>query len=247
MIMESTIPTLEVFQHASRNICDRTDILPESLTNGYKKVPEAMKMMDEAELRSKYRITEIDDRVRTSLWKEIQLALNTNTKIKIANIYSGICTYGKFQSMCHSLEKVAFLFIPAVSYETKTEGLLNLAVSRYEELLSMSITTRKKVIVSMTKDDKGKDKLEYELQDVIDPNRAKVLLEVIKNLEERVKGTSVQRSVNLHESNKDVDATYKDLTDMNLINEKLKMLEDKLAGTTSPKDIEEIEYIEMGN
>jgi hypothetical protein len=244
--MESTIPTLEVFQHATRNISDRTDILPEILTKGYAKVPEAMKHMDESELRERYKITDLDDRVRTALWREIQTALNTNSKIRMTNVYSGICTYGKFASMCNSLDKVAFLMMPAVSYETKTESLLNMAVSRYEELLTMSITTKKKVIVSMTKDERGKDKLEYELQDVIDPFRAKLLLDVIKNLEERVKGASVQRSVNIHESNKDVEGTYKDLTDMTLINEKLKMLEDKLAGG-SGKVVEEIEYIDVGS
>jgi hypothetical protein len=93
----------------------------------------------------------------------------------------------------------------------------------------MDITTNKKQIKEIGPDGKPV----YEIVKVVDPFRGKLLLETIKNLEERVKGAAVQRSEILH-------GQYQKVEDTNIvsIDDKIKELETKLQSITITHEID---------
>lgn len=216
------IGSYEITSNNSTPLMEREDIMPARLRNAYAKLPDDLKYTTEGELRKNPKVTILDERLRSAFWREVQIALNTKKAIQQNRIHCNICSETHFYRIVANPVKFAWITQPIMAYETRTEALLTLAVGRYEEILNMDIMTKKKVISGM--DDNGKT--EYEVKDVVDPFRAKLLMDTINKLEDRVKGVSVQRNITIHESTpKQIDSARS----MDEINEQLKLLSDTVG------------------
>lgn len=121
-------------------------------------------------------------------------------------------------------EKMAWITSPLDSYEDKSKAALDMVTQRYEDLINMDIMTTKKRKVGD----------EWEEYREVCPRKATVLLQVIKNLEDRIKGTAIQRQVNVNTT--EPRQKSKAELDMNEVNNRIIELESRL------KDSVEIKY-----
>jgi len=155
---------------------------------------------------------------KKAFWREYNAAVKAGRRVNTAAFLHDVCSLAVFKKLLLSPIKLAWFMAPSISYSTKVETLLDRSTERYEELINMSIMTTKKIKVD------DEDVLIKE----VDAKKAMVLLSVIKNLEERVKGSAVQRNVSVkttEPSGTDTEARV----DMNAVNTRLKELEEKLG------------------
>ena len=122
---------------------------------------------------------------------------------------------------------MAWLTSPLTSYEDKTKAALDMVTERYDELISMDITTTRRI-----KDEDG----EYRLIKETDPKKALVLLQVIKNLEDRIKGTTIQRQISITSGSPSGQGSSPVALDMTAVEDRLKELEKEIGV------VKEIEY-----
>jgi len=117
-------------------------------------------------------------RIKANFWREIDKAQKSNRKVVATEVFRGVCKSNYFwEKIVANVDKMAWLLTPLEDYEDQTKAALNKAITRYDELLNMEITSTKRV--------KNKATGEYEEVTTTDPKKAMVLLSVIKNLEER--------------------------------------------------------------
>ena len=153
--------------------------------------------------------------LKRKFWEEIFEAQKTGRTMKPKNVYDGVMSDAMFfNRILKTPVKVAWLIAPLTTYENRTKAALDKVTKRYEELISMDITSKKFKKV-------GDEIIEWK---ETDPRKALVLLQTIKNLEERIHGTAIQRQVNVHTntpSDKDGRATL----DMDKVDSRLQELE----------------------
>jgi len=185
------------------------------------KIPEHIMEMSEEKLRQ-----EVDPNiklyeVKRSFWEEITKAQSEGRRMVVARVYRNIMHKESFYDMIKNPYAMAWIINPLTTYENRTMAALDKVTERYDELINMEITTRKKV-----KSDEG----EWEWITEVDAKKALVLLQVIKNLEDRIKGTAVQRQVSVHTDRPSNSAGAGAGTmNMSAVEEKLKELQSKLG------------------
>lgn len=217
--------------------------IPAKLVERYKELPSELQAMSEEDLRKAYKYSYIDNKIRLNLWKAVADNLSNGKPVVMKEIYDGVCSRNNYYKMMTDDKRVAFLMIPVSTYEEKAETLLEVASARYMEILNMDITQMKKVPVSM--DDEGKVK--YDLKEVVDPFRAKLLLDTVSNLENRVKGSSIQKNITIHDS-KPKDAEVSTF-DVSAISGRIKEIESQLESSNinDPTICVDVEYKEIEN
>ena len=145
----------------------------EALRNAVKRVPERLWELSEENLREHARPTQTDYALRTALWNEFRVASRSGAKIKPARLYAGICSYTHWwANILRSPEKLAWILQPIQDYEKSLEPLLPRLTERYHELLNLNIYDKKGTPI---------------------PALVRCLLEAMKMIEYRVKGTAVQK------------------------------------------------------
>lgn len=199
--------------------------VPQVLADKFNDLPLALQEMSEDELRKEYDYTMLENRVRINLWKEIADNFNTGKPLVMSRVFEGVCSRNNFYKITNTPHKLAFLMSPVQDYNEKAETLLEIASSRYIDILKMDIMTTKRTPIGI--DDEGK--IKYGIKTDVDPFKAKLLLDTIANLENRVKGSSVQKSITVHDS-KPKDAVV-DTFDVSAIQDKLNELEGKLQSS----------------
>jgi len=200
-------------------LLEREDLLPNKIRERYAELPEELKYVTENELKERYKVTLTDERLRVSFWREVQKSMKTGKCITSKRIFSGICSepyfYTKF--LRHDL-KLAWMLQPVMPYEAATNALLSMAIGRYEEIINMDITTMKKTCIGT--DDDGKPVFDYIKQ--IDVSKARLLMDTVTKLEDRVKGMAIQKNITVTE--KAPQEGQMETMDMKAINEKLESL-----------------------
>lgn len=244
--MEELVPTFgnqNTIELHQTPLQERHDILPEFL-HRWIQLPDRLRYATDEQLRKEGNLDIRDERLRSNLWREVTRAANTSTMARIKTICDGVCSPETFKRLCTDDIKLAFYFSHYIPYESKAEALLERVADRYQELLSMDIMKKVKIPVKKTID--GVDKIVMEVGEEVDPKKAGVLLEVIRNLEERVKGRAVQRAVNINSTQVEEKPKYQEVTDINLLNDKLKMLEQRISGeVVDVTDYDELEDAEI--
>lgn len=136
-------------------------------------LPPELDGLNEGELKELARPTTMEYSLRASLWRAYNNAvLHRKTSIPATEIYGGVCTVNYFYRTLQRPEKVAWLLRPQQSYAREMEAILARGTDRLWEIVDMDI-----------QDDDGK----------IDVKRARLLLEAIQEVGNRVKGMAVQR------------------------------------------------------
>jgi len=185
--------------------------------------------MDYTELEALAKPTSVEYMAKKAFWKGYKAASKAGRKMNYKGFLHGICSPALFKRLLASPIKAAWLMQPTALYNAQVESLLDRSMCRYEELISMSIMTKKKIKVND----------EDILIDEVDAKKAMVLLSVIKNLEERVNGSAVQRQVSVKTTEPSANSEAKDAKiDMDAVNDRLRELEEKLGET--PLDVIEV-------
>jgi|GEM_PF-2625347 len=138
-----------------------------------KKVPIEYWSCSEEELEKLAKPSRTDYALRVAFWNEVRLSGEYAAPIKPQRIYQGICSYANWhQNMLSVPAKLAWLLHPLRDYEKCLEPLLAVMVQRYWEIIQLPIY-----------DEKGK----------VMVSSAKLILQLGKQLEDRLLGSSVQR------------------------------------------------------
>jgi len=184
-------------------------------------IPQAILDMSEEKLRKHIDPNIKLYEVKRAFWEEVVLSQDSNKRMTVARVYEGKMGKEHFYTTISDPYKMAWIVSPLTTYEDRTQAALDKVSIRYEELINMEITSHKKI-----KNDEG----EWEWIEEVDAKKALVLLQVIKNLEDRIKGTSVQRQVSVH-TNRPTDSAGVGVGTMNMkaVEDKLKELEGKLG------------------
>lgn len=197
-------------------------------------IPPELYELQEETLRAKVEPSYKLYAVRRSFWEELLSAQDQQRSMVAARIYDGHFTRGYFySSILTNHEAMAWITSPIVSYENKTKAALDRVTERYDELINMDIKSTKRIKTG-EKDGAGKEI--YQIVTETDPKKAMVLLNVIKNLEDRIKGTAIQRQVNIS-ANKPSDAGGETSTlDMDTVVKKIEELEKQFNPNIKEED-----------
>jgi hypothetical protein len=204
-----------------------------ALEKAISSIPDDIRYMSEEKLRTKIQPTLKLYEVKRAFWEELTEAQERGKKMRMWRIHQNLCNKEYFYRIIRDPNKMAWIISPLVHYEDKTKAALDAVSERYEELINMDITTTKRI-----KDENG----EYQMVVETDPKKALVLLQVIKNLEDRIKGTAVQRQLSVHTDRpRDAGGAGTGTLDMDAVNDRLKELESQLGGSIDERG----ESIEM--
>lgn len=197
-------------------------VYSEGIQKAIEAVPKEIRDMDEQELAEKFDPGLKLYEVKRAFWEEYTQAQMENRKMRVYKVHEAI-NKDYFYKIIKDPYKMAWILHPMQRYENKIQAVLDKAVSRYNELIGMEITTIKRI-----KDENG----DYRIIEEVDPRKAAVLFQVIKSVEDRVKGSAVQRQVSVHTDRpRDAAGAGTGALNMDAVNERLQELERKLGGT----------------
>jgi hypothetical protein len=147
----------------------------EAFEKALEKVPDEYWAMSEEDLQKLAKPSRTDYALKLAFWNEIRLAGEYVTTIKPQRIYGGICSYANWhQNMLSVPEKLAWLLCPLRDFQKSLEPLLYCMVERYWEIMQLPFYDKKGNVIS---------------------GNVKAVLQVSKQVEDRVLGSAVQRSV----------------------------------------------------
>ena len=198
-------------------------VIRRSLTD----IPEELLRMAESKLTSKVKPSLILYQLRLAFHEEVIRAQTDGRMFRVTNLIRDIVSEKVFYSYyLNSVYKMAWMIRPAVKYEDRTFAALTKATERYNDLIDMDITVIRKRKV---------DGEWVEFEETC-AKKAAVLLSVIKNLEDRVKGTAIQRQINISANSPSSKQSSARL-DMAAVERKLLELETKLGVNIENKDV----------
>jgi len=181
--------------------------LDDTISEAIRLIPEEYKEMSLKQLHDICKPQEIDYEIKIAIWDKIM----RGRKLTCSTLAYGLCSCSFLKRYIFKQPaKVAWLFYPTPDYDQRIEALLNVAYDRYMDLINV---------------------------DISDAAGANTLLKVIQNLENRVRGSIVQRS---EVKNLSLRANVNQLENKSVddINARLKELEHLLPPTTPPKEEE---------
>jgi hypothetical protein len=147
----------------------------EAFEKALEKVPDEYWTLSEEELRELAKPSRTDYALKLAFWNEIRLASEYITTIKPQRIYGGICSYANWhQNMLSVPEKLAWLLCPLRDFQQSLEPLLVCMVERYWEIIKLPFYDKKGNVMT---------------------GNVKAVLQVSKQVEDRLLGGAVQRSV----------------------------------------------------
>lgn len=140
-------------------------------------------------------------RLKLAFWAELERAYRTNTKFNPASIYRGITTASFFRNkVVNSSYRLLYIVTPSTSYNLVMEEMLHAGLQFERELLSTPHV-----------DQEGN----------FDHKLAKLKLDLVNNVKNRIKGLPVARTENVNhdfkhssdsqQSMKDIDARIREL------------------------------------
>lgn len=178
-------------------------------------IPDFVFNMSNAELFNKANPTPLEYALRTAFWREYdKLYLNNyaNVKMKAKDICNGICTPGYFYNILKKPAVCLWMIKPKQTYHREMEAILSRGIERLWEIIEIPIF-----------DETGK----------ADHRLAGVVLQAIKQVEDRVQGMAVQRTqaVTVNLSDKNPAVTGKSMED---INAKIRELESAINANNAP-------------
>lgn len=217
-----------------RNLPDINEtVFTDRIKQAIELIPHEYLCLTEKEIRGKLKPTLMLYEIRQAFWEEVAFAHEAKTRIRVGRIYEGKCSRDYFyRCVVPNQLRMAWISSPLVAYEDKARAVLEKVSERYEELIEMEITTMKKR--------KDPDTGEWIHYTETCPKKALVLLQTIKNLEDRVKGTAIQRQVAVNANAPDVKKGESVSVDMSKLDDKIKELESKLNPEPVVVEVEKV-------
>jgi len=228
--MDKELETVPDDTNSAIVLGEMQEILPYEIVTAAKKVSPHLLDLENSRLEKLAEIAFSDVKVKKQFWRSYNISKKSGLRMSITRATQGICKYAQFRKrFLNSQARLAWLLSPSTSYTTEVDSLLDVAMTRYEELIKMDITTTRKVIY---KDEEGNRQEKFVTQ--VDAKKAMVLLSVIKNLEERAHGSAVQKQISIKTTEPAGDSATKVEVNMDAVNERLQELEDKLGPSSQP-------------
>lgn len=171
------------------SILDRTNpaslvnMAPKTLSDAIRDCPPSLLMLSEQELKGELRElgqepTLAVHRLRIAFWNEYSTAQAEKRKMSMHQIYGKVCGESTwFKIMRHLPGHLAWILCPPPEYVNAAEAALLLGIDQLHDILSQPHL----------------DKLGG-----LDAKKASVKVEIVKFLDQRVKGAVVQKTQNLH-------------------------------------------------
>lgn len=152
------------------------------LAKAIKDVPPELLMLSEQELKEELRTmglepTLVVNRLRVAFWQEYSNAQAERRKMVNERIFREICGEGHFYRTMDRPGHLAWILCPIAAYTFATEEALIQGIDQLRDILMMPHTT---------------------MRGELDPKKASVKVEIVKFLDQRVKGAVVQKTQNLH-------------------------------------------------
>jgi hypothetical protein len=196
---------------------NETSVYTDKVKDAIESIPQELYSLSEDTLRHRVKPTIKLYEVKRAFWEELLMAQEEKRGMRNWRVYDGKVSKAYFyEKILRDPQKMAWITSPLDSYEDKSKAALDMVSQRYEDLISIDIMTTKKRKVGD----------EWEEYREVCPKKAMVLLQVIKNLEDRIKGTAIQRQVNVHTREPE---NKKARLDMSEVEKKLIELEQKLG------------------
>jgi len=184
-------------------------------------LPIDMAELTEKDLRLMLKPGKVEWSLRSSFWNEInRMYLEERECIIQENVYGGICSINQWHKRLDDKYFVAFMLCPVRHYEAEIEALLARGVDRYWDIIEMDIN----VIDRYGKRHEGN----------IDPRKAKLVLDTMKEITDRAKGLALQR---IETTGRVTIKPAKPLS-MEKIDEKIKLLESQLESGVIDAEIQ---------
>jgi len=194
------------------------EIVTPKLAYLIKEMSDDILMMSEQDLINAGNINEIDWKLRIKFWHEFRTITDPNLrgtrvpKMKLTNIYGGICEAITWNYKIEDPYKLAFIIRPINDFEEETEIILQLGAKRLWEIMTMDIT--------------GKD-------GKVDAKRGQLLLQAITLAADRARGLAIMRSqsinVNLDKKDSQSIGAINKISDVKELDSKIKELTLKLG------------------
>lgn len=194
---------------------DLNALLTDRLQQAYHSVPAELREMPEGDLIMKCKPTWVDRALRVSFWQEYEYAFRTKQLIRQTSVWRGVCENSYWiQGILSNPVKCAFLFRPVIEYQKSMETLLQIGLSRINEIMHLPIYNEKGV-----------------------PNAkiAQVVLQAVKQVEDRVKGQALQRIA--ERSERVLVKEDRSPRSINEIDSKIKTLEAEINDKPEKSDI----------
>lgn len=196
------------------------DVVPPKVADNIRNLPIETVSLSESDLIQNGDIADVDWKLRVKFWQEFRTITNPQArgsrvpKLKLTNIYKGVCTAASWSRRIANPFKLAFIIRPINDFEEENEISLQIAASRLYELVTMDIT--------------GKD-------GKVDVRRGELLLKTISMVADRARGLAVIRSQSV---NVNVDKKVKagseqvQISDINELDKKIAELSSKLGNSS---------------
>ena len=139
--------------------------VPAKLAEAMLKIPEAYADLSLKDLEIQAKPTKIQRAAKLQMQKEFDRALMTDAKVRITNIYRGVCHENTFYKMLTKTDLIAWMVTPEVEDSTSIELLYEKGKGRIEDLLDIDV---------------------FNLDGTIDIRKADFLLKLFKVLSDRV-------------------------------------------------------------
>jgi hypothetical protein len=162
------------------------EIVPSTFRDRILQLPEELLSMDESELLTEFENKHIKriptvNRLRIQFWTEYNLAQSQNRPVKLINIYSGVCTQPVFHKHLKNKLYLAWILCPPAKYEALTEEALIYGMEELRRMLDIPIV--------------GVDE---EGNTCVDTKMASIKVDIVKMLDQRVRGSVIQKTQNLN-------------------------------------------------
>jgi hypothetical protein len=150
------------------------NLVPTWAWDRFKSIPEGFLKMDARELRKQLNPGLRFETIRASFWVEYNSAISTNRKMVMARVHAGICTDDYFYNyIMTSPMLLAWILIPPENYQKALEAILVRSTERLYEIVNQDF---------------------YNTKGNLDPRIMQIVLQAHKHIEDRVKGSVVQKA-----------------------------------------------------
>lgn len=165
------------------------NLVPPLVRQAIENTPDWYLSMEASELKrvfkahDGYEPTITDCRLRISFWQEYDSCHRRQKPMIMANVYGGVCSRNYFfEKFIRDKQRMAWLLCPPSDYQQMLGEALLFGIEQMRQILELPHESR---------DNEGNLK-------GFDAKLASVKVEIVKMIDQRVKGAVVQRTQNMH-------------------------------------------------
>ena len=134
-------PVRDIIFWEEGNPTSLINLVTDRLRELMRQLPPALLAMSEKDLKKKLDPTWLHDQLRLAFWDEYFLTIDNNErKMRPAAIYAQCCSKEGFYNQIENPLFLAYLTKPPAGYMLKMRSLLDMAMERLREVLSLDLT-----------------------------------------------------------------------------------------------------------